>query len=274
MTRDLKERVYEFWQAHPLGSFEINPQKADKEYFEELDRIRSDSSMFSRPLYGFEASSSKKVLDAGCGPGWITVNYAKNGAQVSSVDLTPAAAAMAKKHLELYGLKGDVRVGDVEELPFDDNVFDFVCCDGVIHHTPDIFKACRELFRVLKPGGRALISFYYKNWYLNGSFFPLTRFLMYFFRIRTPHGFNPAVVRKISMEEFGKLYDGKGNPMGRILAYDEGRSLLERAGFKILKREIHYFPVRFLPFGKKLPLVFAEFLDRFCGTMIYFILEK
>lgn len=274
MTHPLKEQVYEFWQAHPLGSFEIEGRKATREYFEELDRIRSDSSRFSRPLYGFEASSSKKVLDVGCGPGWIAVNYAKNGALVSSVDLTPAAVELARKHLELYNLQAEVRVADAEKLPFNDSVFDLVCCDGVIHHTPDMPGACRELFRVLKPGGQALVSFYYKSWYLNKFFFPLTRLLMVFLRVRTPHGFNPDTISKISLEDFGKLYDGRGNPVGRILTYNEAKTLLIQAGFKIRKKEIHYFPVRFLPFGEKLPTGIAKFLDRTCGTMIYFIAGK
>lgn len=274
MTENLKEQAYSFWQQHPLGSYEINSRKPSREYFEELNQIRFCSSAFSLHLYGFDKFLDKKVLDVGCGPGWLTVNYAKNGANVTSVDLTPIAVEMAEKHLELYNLKASVLLASVEDLPLEDDTFDFVCCDGVIHHTVDMAKACRELFRVLKPGGRALISFYYRNWYLNKYWFLLTRFLMFIFRIRTPHGFGPQNSAKITLEDFGKLYDGQDNPIGKILSFEEAKGLLTEAGFKIVKKEIHYFPLRFLPFGKNIFKFIAKRLDAACGTMIYFIAEK
>lgn len=274
MTESLKEQAYSFWQKHPLGSYEINSTEPTLEYFEKLDQIRSSTSAFSLCLYGFEKYSGKKVLDAGCGPGWITVNYAKGGAIVTSVDFTPVAVEMTKKHLEFYNLKADVSLANIENLPLADDTFDFVCCDGVVHHTVDMVRACRELFRVLKPGGKALVSFYYRNWYLNKFWFPLTRLIMFALRIRTPHGIDPADISNNSLEDIGKLYDGKDNPIGNILTYEEAKKLLAQAGFKVVKKQIHYFPVRFLPFEKIIPEFIVKMLDFTCGTMIYFIVEK
>ena len=59
-----------------------------------------------------------KVLDVGCGPGWITYNYAKNGANVYSIDLTETSVGLAKAFLKMENLTANVQVGDAEKIPF------------------------------------------------------------------------------------------------------------------------------------------------------------
>ena len=269
-----KNETRKFWQSHPLGNYEIVSEQGSEQYFRQLDLIRCDSSRFSMPLYGFDNSRSKMVLDIGCGPGWLTFNYAKNGADIFSLDFTFIAADMTRKNLQSYNLKSKVAVADAENLPFKDNSFEFICCDGVLHHTPDAARGMAEIWRVLKPKSRALVSVYYKNWMLKKYTFPLTIRLMSFLRVWTPHGLNPKTIRKLSLDDFGRFYDGEDNPLGKIYTEQECLKLFNENGFKILKKEIHYFPVRFLPFAKYLPKAAIKFLDNICGTMIYFILEK
>jgi ubiquinone/menaquinone biosynthesis C-methylase UbiE len=67
---------------------------------------------------------------------------------------------LARQHLKDLGLSGTVLEGDVENLPFPDCNFDRVTSNGVLHHTPDISQALREIRRVLRPGGRATLIVY------------------------------------------------------------------------------------------------------------------
>src|SRR5207245_4997879 len=54
---------------------------------------------------------------------------------------------------------------DAENLDFNDNSFDLVYSHGVLHHTPDTARAVREIHRVLRPGGRAVVMLYHRNSY-------------------------------------------------------------------------------------------------------------
>jgi SAM-dependent methyltransferase len=93
-----------------------------------------------------------QVLDAGCGSGRTLQELASYG-EVHGIELSPEAAAIARGR-EL----GDVRVGRLEELPWDDATFDLVTCLDVIEHTPDDRATLRELRRVTKPGGWLLVT--------------------------------------------------------------------------------------------------------------------
>lgn len=92
------------------------------------------------------------LLDAGCGSGRTLVELARYG-KVSGIDASPVAVEAAQSR----GF-ADVRQGSVEELPFADESFDVVTCLDVIEHTPDDVRVLRELLRVTRPGGAAIIT--------------------------------------------------------------------------------------------------------------------
>jgi ubiquinone/menaquinone biosynthesis C-methylase UbiE len=102
----------------------------------------------------------KKLLDAGCGTGWFSKFSAERGANVTSMDL--GENLLAKVALKC---KSERIVGSILEIPFQDNVFDYVISSEVIEHVPDPFKAMQELFRVLKPGGSMVLTTPNKVWY-------------------------------------------------------------------------------------------------------------
>lgn len=93
-----------------------------------------------------------RVLDAGCGSGRTMDMLAPMG-EVSGIDLDEGAIAAA-------GRRGhaDVQVVAVEELPFADGTFDLITCLDVLEHTSDDVVALTELHRVLRPGGRIVIT--------------------------------------------------------------------------------------------------------------------
>jgi ubiquinone/menaquinone biosynthesis C-methylase UbiE len=111
----------------------------------------------------YEGASGLRVLDVGCGQGIDLCEYALAGARVTGIDLTPRHVELARQHLGELGLQGTVVLGDAEDLPFPDQTFDRVSSNGVLHHTPDMPAALREIHRVLRPGGRATVIVYNRD---------------------------------------------------------------------------------------------------------------
>ncbi|MBN1560736.1 class I SAM-dependent methyltransferase [candidate division KSB1 bacterium] len=103
-----------------------------------------------------------KILEVGCGAGWELVHWARCGMKATGLDLSAAALELAQKNLQHNNLQAELKHGSAEELPFDDNTFDVVASLGVLHQTESTQKAVTEVWRVLKPGGEALITLYYK----------------------------------------------------------------------------------------------------------------
>jgi ubiquinone/menaquinone biosynthesis C-methylase UbiE len=79
---------------------------------------------------------------------------------VTDVDLSGGHLALAKQNFELRGLTGRFVHHDAETLPFDDASFDVVYSNGVIHHTPHTNRIVHEIYRVLRPGGQAIVMVY------------------------------------------------------------------------------------------------------------------
>ena len=80
-----------------------------------------------------------------------------------------------------------------ENLHFENETFDHVNCQGVVHHTPNTQKAINEIFRVLKRGGKASISVYYKNFLLRNYnyLYPVIKILIKYYYFCAVH-LNPS----------------------------------------------------------------------------------
>ena len=168
---------------------------------------QADEGQFAGHLYEFDRHKGEQVLDVGCGIGWLVWQFAHGGAKVTGVDLSDNSLALARKRLDYDGLQAELVKGNAQELPFPDASFDFVTSAGVLHHTPDTQGAIDEIHRVLRPGGRAMISLYYRNWALSRWMWPLTRTAVHLAYGRVPGrsqfalgeergGFRPAFRRQ------------------------------------------------------------------------------
>jgi len=111
--------------------------------------------------------AGKVVLDAGAGAGDQSRWLLRQGAQVISIDLSSAIDVVAHKLRLEPGWVGVQ--GDITALPFTENQFDMVYCEGVIQHTRDSALTVKELCRVLKSGGTILATHYDKSKRLLGS---------------------------------------------------------------------------------------------------------
>lgn len=118
---------------------------------------------------------AKRCLDAGCGGGRYTIAMARMGACESvGVDIGEAGLADARARAERLGVPAaHFRMASVLALPFESGSFDFVCCSGVLHHTPSVEQGLAELHRVLRPGGSLYLLLYGDG----GQYWPLTQVL-------------------------------------------------------------------------------------------------
>jgi SAM-dependent methyltransferase len=264
--------VRSYWEQHPLLSYEI-AAPGSPAFFDEFDRVkREDVEAFARHYWDFERFRGRAVLDVGCGPGWLTVQYAAAGATVTAVDLTARAVELCRQHLAYRGLTATVREGNAEQLPFPDDAFDLVVASGVLHHTPDVRRAIRECCRVLRPGGVGKLTFYYKGVLHSPLVFPVLRLAMRAAGVKHPG----ADLAKAStgVDDFIRQYDGAANPVGVGFTVGEWVDILRAAGFTVTGHELHFFPRRFIPFSAIIPRFVHRFCDRTLGTMVYFHLTK
>jgi ubiquinone/menaquinone biosynthesis C-methylase UbiE len=164
-NNELKERVRAFWQAHPCGTKFSDAEMGTREFFERVEAHRYAKEWHIPEAANFAAARGLRVLEIGCGLGTDGAQFALAGANYIGVDLTEASVELARKKFELSGLRGEFRVADAENLDFADDSFDLVYSHGVLHHTPDTKQAVREIHRVLKPGGRAIVMLYHRGSY-------------------------------------------------------------------------------------------------------------
>ncbi|THV42511.1 class I SAM-dependent methyltransferase [Glycomyces buryatensis] len=98
-----------------------------------------------------------QVLEVAIGTGLNLPHYSK-GVELTGIELSPGMLALAKRRAASLGLDVDLRLGDAQELDFEDASFDTVVCTFSLCTIPDDAKAVGEMIRVLRPGGRLLLA--------------------------------------------------------------------------------------------------------------------
>jgi SAM-dependent methyltransferase len=98
--------------------------------------------------------SDTRLFDAGCGGGGASVLAAQRGASVSGLDAASTLIQIAKERVP----DGDFRVGDIQELPFDDQTFDAVIAASSLQYSEDRVATLREMKRVSTRGGRVVVG--------------------------------------------------------------------------------------------------------------------
>lgn len=99
-----------------------------------------------------------RVLDVGCGGGFLAEEFAALGCRVTGIDPSPASVGAARAHAAGRGLRIDYQVGAGERLPVPDDAFGLVCCCDVLEHVSDLDRVISETARVLRPGGLYLFD--------------------------------------------------------------------------------------------------------------------
>jgi len=147
-------------------------------------------------------TADDRVLILGCGPG-SDLEYLPSGASITAIDAVPAMVNRTEKRAKALGMDVDARVGDAQDLPFEDGTFDIVLLHLILSVVPDPEAVAAETGRVLAPGGR--VSIYDKF---------------------VPEGTDPSLLRRAL------------NPVARVLFSDLTRTLdplLSQAGLEVVE---------------------------------------
>lgn len=153
--------VCDFWEAGTCGTREYGRSRSGTAaFYREIETARYRLEPFIHDFADFARWRGRRVLEIGVGAGTDFINFARAGAVLTGIDLTPAAVDHARQRLELEDLHADVLVANGEALPFEDASFDLVYSWGVIHHSPSPSRVVREIRRVVAPGGEARAMLY------------------------------------------------------------------------------------------------------------------
>lgn len=159
-------------------------QSTDYDDFAHAYTAENESNIFNafyeRPaMLGLAGDvSGRRILDAGCGSGPLTAALRDRGADVTGFE---ASAVMVDLARERLGEDADLHVADLgAPLPFADAAFDDVVASLVLHYLEDWSGPLSELRRVLKPGGRLMVSVNhpaaYAIVYPEADYFAVTRY--------------------------------------------------------------------------------------------------
>jgi ubiquinone/menaquinone biosynthesis C-methylase UbiE len=99
------------------------------------------------------------VLEVAPGPGYLSIALARTGDYtVTGLDISETFVEIARKNAAADGVAVEFRHGNASAMPFDDESFDFIVCCAAFKNFADPVGAIQEMYRVLRPGGEALIN--------------------------------------------------------------------------------------------------------------------
>jgi glycosyltransferase involved in cell wall biosynthesis/ubiquinone/menaquinone biosynthesis C-methylase UbiE len=230
---DYKEEVQNQWDSNPVGpQYARTTRPHTLEWFLEIEGHRyGEYAPWMPSVMEFDQHAGHDVLEIGAGIGTDLSQFARHGARVTDVDLSAGHMELAKENFALRGLSGRFIHHDAERLPCDDDSFDLVYSNGVLHHTPNTTQVVREIRRVLRPGGRAIVMLYAEN------------SLHYWSYLVWKLGLTRNLLKKYSMGEIMSRYvevtQNEAKPLVKVYTAARLRRLFD--GFenrRVLKRQL------------------------------------
>ena len=224
--------------AAVIANVEKNTAKLYSDCFDRLNQWTDDSwlrqgeMLFQNIGLSDEIVQGKKCLDGGCGHGTLSYQLLKHGAsEVWGVDLHRTyKELMLTDKPNFHFLQASLL-----DVPIEDNTFDLVASNGVLHHTADPEKAFKEFVRITKPGGRIVVGVYGKH-----GLFPYCLSLMRLVTVKRPiipEGLTRWVIDKLAISPMVRyqILDYVYVPRLERFSPKEMRSLFESNGLKDVK---------------------------------------
>jgi 2-polyprenyl-3-methyl-5-hydroxy-6-metoxy-1,4-benzoquinol methylase len=227
-------QVKDYWDRRPCNIRHSTQPVGTREYFDEVEHRKYFVESHIPAFAEFERWRGKRVLEIGCGIGTDTVNFARNGARVTAVDLSGKSLEIARQRVQVYGLQDRVTFyrGNAEELNSVAPVepYDLVYSFGVIHHTPKPELVLEQVRQYVRPGSVVKIMVYHRrSWKVAGILLGEGR--GEFWKLK-------ELVAKNSEAQ-------TGCPVTYTYTQREGRELLESHGLRVRETRVeHIFPYR------------------------------
>lgn len=205
-----------------------------KSYFDEPKQLLS--TRLERNSISLPNLNNSIILDAGCGGGRYTIAWSLLGAKETiGLDISPIGIETARKHVANSSINSvKFYEGNVLELPFENDTFDIVFSNGVLHHTIDWEKGVQELIRVMKPKG---LGWLYLIERPGGIFWDMIDILRAILRT------TPRVVARLTLELLGVpvnrifyMLDHVMVPINIRLTPKEIENVLTNAGATAIRR--------------------------------------
>ena len=267
--QELNERNARFWDelcgtsfAHALGITGTEPDALERYDAAYLDYYPYLAGYVDR----FDLRD-EPVLEIGLGYGTLGGYLVAAGADYHGLDISDGPVQMMRHRLHLAGVSdGDDRVvrGSALEIPHPDGTFSYVYTIGCLHHTGDVAGSVREVARVLKPGGKAVVMLYNRH-----SFRQLVRVDL---QRLTPGG------RRRSAQAVRALYDtnqaGDAAPHTDYLSVRGARRVF--SGFRSVHVDRHNFDdvIRHGEIIVARRRILGTPLERLLGLDLYIVAEE
>ena len=238
MVRSSKEKtvadVQRYWDARPCNIRHSTKPVGSKEYFDEVEARKYFVEPHIPAFAEFDRWKGKRVLEVGCGIGTDSINFARAGAALTAVDLSPESLRVAEKRAEVMGVADRIRFreANAEELAsvLEGEAFDLVYSFGVVHHTPRPERALVEMRKLLAPGGTLKLMVYHRR-----------SWKAFWILATQEHGRFWRAEELVAKHAEAQT----GCPVAFTYTRAEARDLVERAGFRVDELQVdHVFPYR------------------------------
>jgi SAM-dependent methyltransferase len=145
--------VNEFYEANPFPGF--NPGK-----YETRADLVARASWYAKRIHA-EIPFGASVIDVGCGTGQLACLLALKDRRVLGVDYSQHSLDLARTLKERLALKNvEFRRANILDWDLPPSAFDYVFCNGVLHHTSDPYGGFKNLVTITKPGGVVVVGLY------------------------------------------------------------------------------------------------------------------
>lgn len=260
----LKAQVKDHWEDETCGiRYGIEADRG--RFFKEISATRYRLEPYIPEFADFQSATGKKILEIGVGAGADFLNWCSFAAHATGVDLTDKAISLTEERLHLNSVpteKYTLLTNDAEKLPFADRSFDIVYSWGVLHHTPNTYRAFQETYRVLKPGGSIKAMIYHH---------PSWTGLMLYVQYAVARGKITTSMKKI-------IYEHLESPGTKVYTIDEAKQLLTEVGFSDIALSTKLGPGDLLaikpskkydsPFYKVIWRIYPRWLIRLIGDRL------